>query len=123
MYDRAKRDVYKEHPTHSAYRSGLLVRTYKARFARKYGKGEPPYRGPRPSASDKGLRRWFAEGWVNESGGVGYDRRNRLYRPSKRVTRDTPVTWGELTESEVRRARAEKQRTGRVRSFRDVAGR
>lgn len=117
LYDQVKKELYKRQPVHSAYRSGLLVREYKRRFAEKHGPA-PAYSGPRPSRGQKGLRRWFAEGWVNESGGVGYDGENRLYRPSRRVSAGTPITWSELSGAEVRSAREEKDATGRVARFR-----
>ena len=63
------------------------------------------------------MTRWFAEEWRNESGGVGYDSKNTLYRPTKRVTKDTPKTWGELPKSRVASARKEKKSSGRVSKF------
>lgn len=117
LYAAVKKEVYAKYPKHSAYRSGHLVRTYKERFASKHGSGTKAYRGKKPSKKDGGLQRWFAEEWVNESGKVGYDRKNTLYRPSKRVTKDTPKTWGELSTDEVRKAKKEKKKTGRVVRF------
>lgn len=117
LYAEVKARVYKEVPAHSAYRSGLLVRRYKAAFAERHGPKKRPYRGDRPTRESGGLPRWFAEAWRNESGGVGYGRGNTLYRPTVRVSPGTPATWGELTEAEVRAARAEKRKTGRVRRF------
>ena len=32
LYDRIKRRIYKKQPKHSAYRSGLIVKEYKAAF-------------------------------------------------------------------------------------------
>lgn len=119
LYAAVKKQIYAKYPKHSAYRSGHLVRTYKEKFAEKHGPRKQPYRGKKPSKSDGGLKRWFAEEWVNESGEVGYDRKNTLYRPSKRVTNETPKTWGELTEKDVRSAKKEKKTTGRVRRFGD----
>ena len=29
LYEKVKKKVYKKHPKHSAYRSGILVQTYK----------------------------------------------------------------------------------------------
>lgn len=117
LYAAVKQQVYARYPTHSAYRSGHLVRTYKARFAEKHGPRRRPYRGRKPGADEGGLPRWFAEGWVNESGEVGYDRANTLYRPSRRVSEGTPRTWAELSEREVRAAKREKRATGRVGRF------
>ena len=115
LYDAVKQRVYKEIPKHSAYRSGLLVQEYKRAFATRYGEDKDPYIGVKKK--NTGLTRWFAEEWRNESGGVGYDSKNTLYRPTKRVTKDTPKTWGELPKSRVKSARAEKKSTGRVSKF------
>ena len=32
LYEKVKKKVYKKHPKHSAYRSGILVQTYKKTF-------------------------------------------------------------------------------------------
>ena len=120
LYARVKARVYAEHPAHSAYRSGLLVQRYKKAFRKKHGASVSPYKGRRPTAAGRdprGLPRWFAEVWRNESGGVGYDRDNTLYRPTVRVSEDTPATWSELTPKQVRDAREEKKSTGRVKRF------
>ena len=41
LYNSIKRKIYKKHPKHSAYRSGLLVQAYKKEFKKKYGNKEP----------------------------------------------------------------------------------
>ncbi len=41
LYNRVKREIYKKMPKTSAYRSGLLVKTYKERFKKKYGRDLP----------------------------------------------------------------------------------
>ena len=114
LYDAVKQRVYKEIPKHSAYRSGLLVQEYKRAFASRYGEDKDPYIGVKKNT---GLTRWFAEEWRNESGGVGYDSKNTLYRPTKRVSAATPKTWDELPKSRVKSARKEKKSTGRVAKF------
>lgn len=115
LYERVKRRVYRLYPRHSAYRSGRLVLEYKKAFSAKHRSG-PPYSGRRGTRS--GLNRWFAEEWRNQRGGVGYAHASDVYRPTRRVTRRTPLTFGELTPSEVRRARRLKSREGRVKRFR-----
>ena len=37
LYNKIKKRIYKKNPIHSAYRSGLLVKTYKKQYAKKYG--------------------------------------------------------------------------------------
>jgi hypothetical protein len=112
LYQTVKKHVYSKIQTHSAYRSGHVVKEYKKAFAIKHGPGEP-YTGN----TNGGLTRWFAEKWRNETGGVGYDANNRLYRPTVRVSPGTPKTWKELTPSAVRAAKKEKEKKGRVYRF------
>lgn len=114
LYNKIKRKVYKDIPKHSAYRSGIVVRKYKIAFQQKHPKKEP-YRGT--YTRKKGLKRWFDEKWVNQRGEVGYSHKHDIYRPSKRITKKTPTTHGELTEQELKRARQEKYRKGRVKRF------
>ena len=92
-----------------------MVQEYKRAFASRYGEDKDPYIGLKPKKS--GLTRWFQEEWRNESGGVGYDAKNTLYRPTNRVTADTPKTWGEIPPNRVKKARAEKKSKGRVTRF------
>ena len=42
-----------------------------------------------------------------------------IYRPTVRVTNDTPTTFAELTTEEIAKARREKAKTGRVKQFKD----
>lgn len=115
LYDIVRANIYNTIPRHSAYRSGLLVQEYKREFAKKYGPQVAPYTGTKPRKS--GLSRWFAEDWRNESGGIGYDSTNTLYRPTKRVTAESPKTWSEIPKSRVASARKEKKTHGRVTRF------
>jgi hypothetical protein len=98
----------------SAYRSGLIVRTYKNEFSQKYGRPDAYYGNKDES---KGLARWFAEDWKNQRGEVGYTDKGDIYRPSHRINELTPTTWSELTHQEIKAAKKEKAKTGRVRRF------
>lgn len=60
LYQKIKERVYRDIPTHSAYRSGILVQRYKSAFYKKYGKRKQPYRGKKQIVQS-GLKRWFAE--------------------------------------------------------------
>jgi hypothetical protein len=65
--------------------------------------------------AESGLKRWFAEKWTNQKGdecGSGTTKGTPKCRPSKRVTGKTPKTWGELSESQKKRAIADKQKVG-----------
>merc|ERR1711871_1786556 len=105
LYEQTKKEVYKQIPKHSAYRSGILVQKYKENFKKKHG-NKSPYRGKK--TDKKGIARWFKEEWVNQRGEIGYKNKNDIYRPSKRITKDTPITHGELTKKEIKNARTKK---------------
>lgn len=115
LYNKTKKYIYKKHPKHSAYRSGLLVQEYKKRFSKKYGKKRDPYKGKK--TEKKGLGRWFKEKWVNQRGEVGYKYKSDVYRPSKRITKKTPKTYAELSKTAIKKARSKKYRKGRVNRF------
>lgn len=120
LYNSVKSRVYKRIPKHSAYRSGIVVSSYKKAFSKKYGKNKNPYSGKK--TSKRGLGRWFKEKWVNQRGKVGYKYKSDIYRPSRRVTRRTPTTHKELSRKQIKRARREKRRTGRVKRFKRQRG-
>jgi hypothetical protein len=66
----------------------------------------------------KGLKRWFAEEWKTsddeECGSFNKKgKRDGKCRPSKRITSDTPATWGELTESQKKRAISDKNKASK----------
>ena len=120
LYNQTKKQIYKRIPKHSAYRSGILVQTYKKKFKNKYGTKKSPYKGNKTKTEKKGLTRWFKEEWVNQRGEIGYKYKNDIYRPSKRITKKTPLTHKELSKKEINRARTKKYREGRVYRFRKV---
>ena len=91
----------------SAYRSGMLVKLYREAGGKYSG----------DKVKDAPLNRWFLEEWTNQRGEVGYDKKSDIYRPTIRITKDTPTTFAELTPAEIERAKAEKARTGRVKKF------
>ena len=107
LYKKVKDRIYKEIPTHSAYRSGLLVQEYK-RLGGKYVGNKP---------KTKGLTRWFKESWRNQRGRVGYEKKGDIYRPTKRVNDKTPVTLQELSAGELKTAMRKKATKGRVDKF------
>ena len=115
LYNKTKKQIYKKYPKHSAYRSGILVKTYKINFKNKYGNKKQPYLGKK--TQKKGLSRWFKEKWVNQRGEVGYKYKNDIYRPSKRITNNTPKTHKELSKNKIKKARRTKYKKGRVNRF------
>ena len=68
--------------------------------------------GKKPS-SKQGLGRWFKEKWKAQDGSEcgSYKGRGEVKcRPSKRVTKKTPQTWGEMSPEEKRKAIGLKQK-------------
>jgi hypothetical protein len=93
LYEKAKEIVYKQYPKHSAYRSGQLVKKYK-----EIG-------GTYSGEKDKdGLTRWFKEEW-KDIGNKEYP----VFRPTKRITKDTPLTPDEIKPSNLKQQIALKQ--------------
>ena len=107
LYEEVKDEIYKKHPKHSAYRSGLLVQEYKKRGGTYEGKEN----------KSSGLNRWFKEKWKTQDGKIGYKNKSDIYRPTVRVNKDTPTTHNELTADQIKKAQKEKKTKGRVKKF------
>ncbi len=88
----------------TAYRSGHIVQTYK-RLGGKYSSKKPRLTG---------LHRWFLENWKSDTGKYRYTSRSSVYRPTRRVTKKTPVTFGELSRQKLLRAKRLKRMKGRA---------
>ena len=114
LYETVAKDIKKKYPKHSAYRSSLLVREYKERFAKKYGKRKSPYSGKKSKGT---LSRWFKENWTNQRGTTGYQKPGDIYRPNRKVSKDTPKTFKELSKKDIKKAQKEKKEKGRVKKF------
>jgi hypothetical protein len=117
LYNKIKQKVINDMPRHSAYRSGIIVKKYKDSFKEKYP-NKQPYIGKK--TQKVGLSRWFKEEWKNQRGSVGYKYKSDVYRPTKRITRKTPITFNELNNKEIKQARSEKYRTGHVKRFKQL---
>ena len=107
LYEQVKNEIYKRIPTHSAYRNALIVQTYSQRGGK--------YKGAKPEKN--GLPRWFNERWMNQDGKIGYAKKDDIYRPIVRVTKDTLTTIHELTKKQIQNAMKEKAKTGHVKKF------
>jgi hypothetical protein len=114
LYNKIKNQVKKDIPKHSAYRSGIIVKKYKSTFSKKYPR-RSPYKGKH--TQKKGLSRWFKEEWKNQRGDVGYKYKSDVYRPTKRITKKTPITFKELSSKRLKNAQSEKYRKGRIYRF------
>jgi hypothetical protein len=94
LYQQAKETANKIYKKPSAYKSGFIVKEYK-RLGGKYG-------GKQKNA---GLTRWFAENW-RDIGGAAYP----VYRPTKRVTSETPLTVSEIDPENLKKQIELKQK-------------
>jgi hypothetical protein len=110
LWKKAHAEADRIYKTHSAYKSGYIVKYYK-----DHGGKFKPTRSR--SVDSKPLKRWFAERWTNQRGEEGYKTKSDVYRPSVRVSSKTPKTWSELTKNKIAKARKEKAVKGRVKKF------
>ncbi len=93
---------------HSAYKSSLVVKEYKS----KGGK----YSGAKPKTT--GLTRWHKEDWKTQDGKKTYEgKKGKIFRPTKRITKDTPTTMSELSPARKKAAIAKKKKKGRVTKY------
>ena len=106
LYEKVKKEVYAKNPTHSAYRSGQLVKLYKKRGG--------TYEGKKPK---NGLTRWFKESWKTDKGKKTYKEGGTIFRPTKRINQKTPTTMSELTPVQKKKAIIEKKKKGRVAKY------
>ena len=109
LYEKIKKEVWSEYKVPSANRSAQLVKRYKEAGGTYSGKKD----------KDDGIARWTRERWESDKGTQGYTHKNSVYRPTVRVTKDTPATFAELTPEELKRAKAMKARTGREDKFKN----
>lgn len=98
IYEKAKKEIYAKYTKNSAYRSGMLVKRYKELGG--------TYSGVK---TKKGLVRWFKEDWTD----VNLNKTKTsypVYRPTKRVTKDTPLTVREINPTQLRKQVSLKQK-------------
>jgi len=81
LYEKAKKQIYSKYKKPSAYRSGAVVKRYKELGGK--------YSGNKKRGS---LTRWFKEKWKD----VGHES-YPVYRPTKRMSRKTPLTAREIS--------------------------
>jgi len=94
LYEQVKEEADNRYDKPSAYKSGWIVKTYKERGG--------TYAGKKPKT---GLSRWYKERWT-DVGGKDYP----VYRPTLRVSKDTPLTVQEIDPQNLRKQIALKQR-------------
>jgi hypothetical protein len=81
LYAEIKQVADEKYKTHGAYKSAWIVKKYKELGGKYKGKKDPK----------KGISRWLSENWKDYAG-LPYP----VYRPTKRITKDTPLTASEI---------------------------
>ena len=77
-----------------------------------------PFKKVRKSKEGLALKRWFKEDWRTPKGKKGYSKGDSgTFRPTKKISKDTPKTYSELTPADLAAAKKERQRTGRVSRY------
>lgn len=117
LYEKIKKQIWRQNPINSAYRSGLLVKTYKQSFMKKYNSTDYYQTSKGKNSSERPLKRWFDEKWTNQRGEIGYQYDNDVYRPTRRINDKTPKTFSELSTKRIKETQKEKMHYGRVNRF------
>ena len=86
LYNRIKKEADQVYRKPSAYKSGYIIKRYKEEGG-EYANDNKP----------KNLKRWFEEEW-GDIGGKEYP----VYRPTKRVSSETPLTASEIDPVQAR---------------------
>lgn len=98
LYEEAKKKVYEIYKKASAYRSGAVIKLYKELGGKFSGD------------KDKGLlTRWFKEEWKD----VNPHKTKKsypVYRPTKRITKKTPLTVDEIDKKDLEKQAKKKQK-------------
>jgi len=94
LYEKAKAYADNIFKKPSAFKSGFIVKKYKELGG--------TYSGEKPSKT--GIARWFKEEW-KDFGNKEYP----VFRPTKRITKDTPLTPEEIKPSNLKKQIALKQ--------------
>ena len=102
LYEEVKKKIYSIYKVPSAYRSGALVKEYKRQGGTYLGK----------QSKSQGLSRWYAEKWI-DVGNKAYP----VYRPTIRVSKETPLTVSEISPSDLKKKIKEKQKIKSTRNL------
>ena len=116
LYNRVKLKIFTKNSINSAYRSASVVKEYKKEFVKHHGIFKNPYITKIPTQT-QGLNRWFLEDWTNQTGKHGYQKTGDIYRPNIRINKQTPKTFEELSQKQIKKAMKTKRTTGRVNKF------
>lgn len=94
LYKLAKDIADKKYKKSSAYKSGFIVKKYKE-IGGTYSDDNKP----------KNLKNWFREEWKDIGNGI-----YPVYRPTKRVNKNTPLTINEIEPQNLKKQIALKQK-------------
>lgn len=94
LYDKVKTYANSVYSKPSAYKSGFIVKTYKE-LGGTYTEDNKP----------KNLERWYKEEWKD----IG-DKSYPVYRPTKRINKDTPLTIKEIDSDNLKKQIKLKQK-------------
>ena len=94
LYEKVKSIVYPRYKKASAYRSGAVIKLYKEMGGKFKNNG------------GRKLSRWFEEEWKD----IGNHQEYPVYRPTKRITKDTPLTVDEIDPKNLKEQIKEKQK-------------
>lgn len=97
LYDKVKKEADKIYDKSSAYKSGYIVKTYK-NLGGKY----------EDDNKEKPLKRWFKEKWEDVNP-FKSDSSYPVYRPTKRINKNTPLTVNEINKNNLIEQSKEKQ--------------
>jgi hypothetical protein len=94
LYEKVKQEADSIYTKPSAYKSGWIVKTYKQRGGTYTDDNKP-----------KNLKRWYKERWADIGGG-----KYPVYRPTKRVSKETPLLPSEIEPSNLKKQIELKQK-------------
>jgi hypothetical protein len=82
-----------------------------------YTQDNSPFKKVRKTKEGLALKRWFKEDWQTPSGSKDYSDGDVVFRPTKKVSKDTPKTYSELSPSDIAASRKERKAKGRVSKY------
>lgn len=69
----------------------------------------------RKTKAGANLRRWFKEKWTDEKGNVcgsSKNKKTKVCRPSRRISKNSPKPWSEMTKAEKSKVIRAKKKVG-----------
>lgn len=99
LWEKVKQEIKNKYNKRwNAFYSGLAVQEYK----RRGGK----YKGKEPTEKQNELKRWYAEKWSD----LAPQDDIIVFRPTKRITKQTPITSNEISRNELKKKIQEKRK-------------